>query len=207
MLAVVKPSPLRLWGFVLTVLGGALLAFGSISDWAAVSLGGSAEAAVPTKGVDLWQGKITLALGALIIVGIVALRFVHPARRAPLAITLIVLGVVALGLAVWCIASLDAVVTDTGVDALVDTVVAQLGIPAAQARELVEGAMGSAGVEVQAQSGLWLTFSGAVLATAGGAVDLAWVRRKRDLGDAIDVDTRAIEPDPPDPTDGSASSS
>jgi hypothetical protein len=179
-------------------------------DWAAVSLGGSAEAAVPTKGVDLWQGKITLALGALIIVGIVALRFVHPARRAPLAITLIVLGVVALGLAVWCIASLDAVVTDTGVDALVDTVVAQLGIPAAQARELVEGAMGSAGVEVQAQSGLWLTLSGAVLATAGGAVDLAWVRRKRDLGDAIDVDTRTIDeadPDLPDPTDGSAGSS
>ncbi len=39
MLAVVKPSPLRLWGFLLTVLGGALITFGSIgtgrpSPWA-----------------------------------------------------------------------------------------------------------------------------------------------------------------------------
>jgi hypothetical protein len=207
MLTVVKPSPLRLWGFVLTVLGGALLAFGSIADWAAVSLGGSTEAAVPTKGIDLWQGTATLALGVLIVVGVLALRFVRPHRRAPVAIALIVLGTVALGLAVWCAASLSAVVTDTGVDTLVDTVVAQLGIPAAQARDLVEGVMAGAGVEVQARAGLWLTLTGAVLATAGGAVDLAWVRRKRTLGDAIDADTSTAgdasdpaggrEPDPP----------
>jgi len=65
MLAVVKPSPLRLWGFLLTVLGGALMAFGSIGDWAAVSLGGSTENAVPTKGIDLWQGKVTVLIGAI----------------------------------------------------------------------------------------------------------------------------------------------
>ena len=41
MLAVVKPSPLRLWGFLLTVIGGALVAFGSIGNWAAITLGGS----------------------------------------------------------------------------------------------------------------------------------------------------------------------
>ena len=81
MLAVVKPSPLRLWGFLLTVVGGALMAFGSIGDWAAVSLGGSTENAVPTKGIDLWQGKVTVLLGVLIIVGILALRFVRPERR------------------------------------------------------------------------------------------------------------------------------
>ena len=67
MLAVVKPSPLRLWGFLLTVLGGALIAFGSIGNWAAISLGGSAEGAIPTKGIDVWQGKVTLILGALIV--------------------------------------------------------------------------------------------------------------------------------------------
>ena len=60
MLAVVKPSPLRLWGFLLTVIGGALIAFGSIGNWAAVSLGSSTENAVPTKGIDLWQGKVTV---------------------------------------------------------------------------------------------------------------------------------------------------
>jgi hypothetical protein len=198
MLTVVKPSPLRLWGFVLTVLGGALLAFGSISDWAAVALGGSAEAAVPTKGIDVWQGKVTLALGGLIILGILALRFVRPERRAPLAVALIVLGLAALGLSLWCVVSLDTVVTDQGVEALVRTVVGQFGIPAEQARQLVAEAMAGAGVEVQAQTGLWVTLAGAIMATLGGAVDLAWVRRKRALGDAIDADTRAAGPSEPD---------
>jgi hypothetical protein len=197
MLTVVKPSPLRLWGFVLTVLGGALLAFGSISDWAAVALGGSAEAAVPTKGIDVWQGKVTLALGGLIVVGILALRFVRPERRTPVAIALIVLGLVALGLSLWCVASLDTVVTDQGVDALVRTVVGRFGIPAEQARQLIAEAMAGAGVEVQAQTGLWITLVGAIVATLGGGVDLAWVRRKRALGDAIDPDTTAAGPSEP----------
>jgi hypothetical protein len=200
MRTVVKPSPLRLWGFALTVLGGALLAFGSISDWAAVSLGGSADAAVPTKGIDLWQGKATLALGALILVGVLGLRLVRPAWRGALAIALIVLAVAALGLAIWCVTSLQSVVTDTGIDALVDTVVASFGISAQQARQLVEGAMAGAGIEVQARTGLWLTLTGAIVATAGGAVDLAWVRRKRALGDAIDVDTRTADAGEPGPS-------
>ena len=129
MLAVVKPSPLRLWGFLLTVIGGALMAFGSIGDWAAVSLGGSTENAVPTKGIDLWQGKVTLLIGALIIVGILALRFVRPERRnAARPAAIVVLGAIGFGVALWCVIALDSVVRDTGIDALVELVVTQLGL-------------------------------------------------------------------------------
>jgi hypothetical protein len=122
------------------------------------------------------------------------------------------MGLVALGIAVWCVSSLEAVVTDTGVDTLVDTVVTQLGIAESEARRLVEQALGTAGVEIQARAGLWVVLVGAVLATIGGLVDLAWVRRKRELGDAIDADTHAepeastghageahLEPDEPEP--------
>jgi hypothetical protein len=42
-------------GFLLTVVGGALIAFGSIGNWAA-SAWGTARDAVPTKGIDGWQG-------------------------------------------------------------------------------------------------------------------------------------------------------
>jgi hypothetical protein len=204
MLAVVKPSPLRLWGFILTVAGGAAIAFGSISDWAAVSLGGSAESAVPTKGIDLWQGQVTLVLGALEIAGILALRFVRPERRAPLALALVAMGLLALGLAAWCVVALDAVVEDTGVAALIDTVAAQLGVTEAEAREMVTQVLATAGVEVQAQAGLWLTVAGAALATIGGLVDLAWVRRKRLAGEAIDPDTLPVPaaPEPPEPGSG-----
>ena len=207
MLAVVKPSPLRLWGFLLTVVGGALMAFGSVGDWAAVSLGGSTENAVPTKGIDLWQGKVTVVIGALIIVGILALRFVRPERRNLLAGGIVVLGAIGFGLALWCVIALDSVVRDTGIEGLIDLVVTQLGLDPAEARRQVLAALGTTGVEVQAQLSLWLTLLGSLLAIAGGVVDLAWVRRKRDAGDAIDPDTLTartgdapvavdVEPDP-----------
>lgn len=195
MLTVVRPSPLRLWGFLLTVLGGALLAFGAISDWAVVTLGGSSQSAVPTKGIDLWQGSVALALGVLIIAGVLALRFVRPRRRTAVAVVLIALGIVALALALWCVVAIDRLVP--GEQTLVDTVAAQLAIPQAEARELVQRATAAAGIDVEVQAGLWITLAGALVATAGGLVDLAWVRRKRAAGDAIDVDTAAAETDGP----------
>ena len=183
MLAVVKPSPLRLWGFMLTVIGGALMAFGSIGDWAAVSLGNSTQNAVPTKGIDLWQGKATVIIGALIVVSILALRFVRPERRNLLAGGIVVLALVGVALTVWCVVALDSVVRDTGIDGLVDLVATQLGLTAAEARSEVLAALGATGIDVQVQTSLWVTLAGSVLAVAGGFVDLAWVRQKRAAGD------------------------
>jgi hypothetical protein len=191
MLSVGKPSGLRLWGFVLTAAGGGALAFGAISDWAAVSIGGSVDNAIPTKGIDVWQGWAALALGAAIVVGILVLRLVPPPFRPAIAAAIVVMGLAAIGIAVWCLTSLGSVVTDSGVDALVRMVVEQLGLPEGQARQLVSQALGTAGVEVQAQVGLWVTLAGAIVATVGGVIDVAWVRRKRLRGDAIDPDTPA----------------
>ena len=189
MLAVVKPSPLRLWGFLLTVVGGALIAFGSVSTWAAASLGGTTAGAIPTKGIDVWQGKITLALGAAILVGIVALRFVMPERRRIVATGILVAAAIALAIALWCAFALDSVVHDASVDQLVRKVADVLGRSTAEARALVDQALARVGVDVKPQVGLWLVVAGGALAVAGGSVDLAWVRRKRQAGDTIDPDT------------------
>jgi hypothetical protein len=189
MLAVVKPSPLRLWGFLLTVIGGALVAFGSIGTWAAVTLGGTTEGAVPTKGIDVWQGKLTLVLGALLVVGILALRFVAPHRRRAVAVAIVLVAAAALAVAVWCAVALSSVVHDTGVDQLITLVATQLHLSTAEATRQVTAALGRVGIDVKAQSGLWVTVAGAVIALAGGIVDLAWVRQKRVAGNAIDVDT------------------
>lgn len=192
MLAVVRPSPLRLWGFILTVVGGALIAFGSIGDWAAVSLGGSVANAVPTKGVDVWQGRLTLLLGALIVVGVLALRFVRPERRASMAVAIIALAVVALALALWSVAALSAVVRDSGVDGLVRLIGEELGLSSGEARRQILRVLDSTGIDVRARLGLWLAVAGGGLAVAGGVVDLMWVGRKRAAGDAIDPDTLAV---------------
>ncbi len=196
MLALVKPSPLRLWGFLLTALGGALIAFGSIENWATITLGGSTENAVPSKGIDLWQGKVTVVLGAMIVVGILALRFVRPERRNMVGILLTVAGIIGLGIAVWCLVSLESVIHGTGIDALTKHVADVLGITEAQARQAVLRTMQQKGIDVRAQTGLWMAAVGGVLATAGGFVDLAWVRQKRISGNAIDPDTLPAKSEP-----------
>lgn len=182
-----KPSPLRLLGFLLTAMGGALIAFGSLGDWAAVSLGSSTEGAVPTKGIDIWQGIATVILGALIVVGILALRFVRPERRNAMAIAIVVAGLAALALGLWVLFALKSVMLDVGVDELAKI----YGL------QEVLRTMSKEGIATKAQTGLWMTVAGGVIATAGGFVDLAWVRQKRLVGDAIDPDTlpAASEPD------------
>jgi hypothetical protein len=180
MLAVVKPSPLRLWGFLLTVIGGALVAFGSIGNWAAITLGGGTVNVVPTKGIDVWQGKVTLILGVAIVIAILALRFVRPERRNAMAIGITVAGLAALALGLWVLFALTSVMRDPGVDELAKV----------YGRQQVLDAMSREGIAVKAQVGLWMTVAGGVLATAGGFVDLAWVRQKKIAGNTIDPDTR-----------------
>jgi hypothetical protein len=185
MLTVVKPSPVRLWGFLLTVVGGAAIAFGSIGNWAAVSLGGSTQNAVPTKGVDLWQGKVTLVLGASIVIAILALRVVRPERRNMLAGGITLFAVSAAGIALWCLLGLDSLVHDTGVD----QAIAAFGRRAVTDR----------GIHLERQSSVLAVLAGGVVAAAGGLVDLMWVRMKRDAGDAIDPDTAPATASDPDP--------
>ena len=196
MLAVVKPSPLRLWGFLLTAIGGALIAFGSLGNWATITLGGTTENAVPTKGIDLWQGKVTVVLGALIVIGILALRFVHPGRRIAVGVLLTVAALAGLGIAAWCLVSLESVIHGTGIDALVKRLVDVLGMSEAEARRAVLRTMQQKGIDVRAQTGLWMAAVGGVLATVGGFVDLAWVRQKRISGNAIDPDTLPVKSEP-----------
>jgi hypothetical protein len=167
------------------------MAFGSIGDWAAISLGGSSEGAVPTKGIDVWQGKATLLLGALIVVGILALRFVQPQRRNMMAIAIIVAGVAGLALALWALLALKSVVHDNTVEALTQVLERQ-GVAATKARQQILEALDKEGIAVKAQIGLWMTVAGGVLATAGGFVDLAWVRQKKIAGNTIDPDTLPV---------------
>jgi hypothetical protein len=88
-------------------------------------------------------------------------------------------------------------VANAGVDALVKTVVEQLGLSNEEARRPVLQVLDTAGIEVKAQIGLWTCVAGAALAVAGGLVDLAWVHHKRLAGDTIDPDTFSERPAEP----------
>jgi hypothetical protein len=90
-----------------------------------------------------------------------------------------VAGLAALALGLWVLLALKSVMRDPGVD----------GLAKAYGRQQVLEAMSREGIAVKAQAGLWMTVAGGVLATAGGLVDLAWVRQKKISGNAIDPDT------------------
>jgi len=55
-LDVSRPTPLRLFGFLFTAVGGLLIALGAISDWATVVFLGSAFPDSAAKGIDVPEG-------------------------------------------------------------------------------------------------------------------------------------------------------
>jgi len=128
------------------------------------------------------------------VIAILALRFVRPERRNAMAVAIVVAGLAALALGLWGLLALKSLVQDTGVDALVKLLVG-LGVSATKAREQVLQTMSREGIAVKAQAGLWMSVAGGVLATAGGFVDLAWVRQKKISGNAIDPDTLPAKTD------------
>ena len=85
-LDVSRPTPLRLFGFLFTAVGGLLIALGSLLTWATVGIVSDTEGVFDSAihGIDRAEGAATLAMGVAILIGLVALRVVasHAARRA-----------------------------------------------------------------------------------------------------------------------------
>jgi hypothetical protein len=177
-----RPSPLRLVGFLAVAIGGLLLGVGSALNWAVVGFFGSHALDVPTRGVDVWEGKVTLAIGVLVLLAIVAMRISSKGsvrRAAAIAITLV--GLFASGLMVATVIR--------GKDRFADQ--SELGKIAAQLSKAGAGPVADILRSLQANfaehisfsrgSGLWLTLAGALLAAIGGILSLRWVDRQESL--------------------------
>jgi hypothetical protein len=178
-LDVSRPTPLRLFGFVFTALGGLLIALGSISDWATVVFLGQTFPDSATPGIDVPEGKLVLTLAVLMLVGIVAMRLARTIgiRR------LFAGGICVAAAAAITVAAFDVVRADDrfggyAVDKLAEQLSASSGIPLEQARTRVEAFIGTEG-SVDIGLGLWLVLSGGVLGLVGGLLDLAWVGQQR----------------------------
>ncbi|MEX2274249.1 MAG: hypothetical protein WEA10_01600 [Actinomycetota bacterium] len=160
-----RPSPLRLWGFLVTILGGTLLGVGSLLSWATVSFGGDAD----VRGIDVWVGKVALGAAIVVLIGIPALRgaITHAGRKA-WAITMIVVSLAALGLTAWTLIDKDD----------------QLGLPGAEITfdeneanlpdEAFDDIVRNNPVIVQAEIGIYLTIAGSAIAAAGGVLGFVW---------------------------------
>src|SRR5439155_8178682 len=174
-----RPPPLRLAGFLAVAIGALLLGIGSILNWAVVGFVGSHALDVPTRGVDIWEGKVSLAIGVLALLGIVAMRISKNAsarRAAAIAITLLSLFASGLIVATF-IRGKDRFADQSQLGKIASELSKAGSGPAADILRSLQASF-AARVSFSRGPGLWLTLAGALLASIGGILSLRWVDRQ-----------------------------
>lgn len=190
-LDVSKPTPLRLFGFLFTAVGGVSIALGSLQTWATVGVSddraGVLDTAIP--GIDRAEGKATLAMGVAILVAQVALRIVgsHAARRI-VALLIVVCAAGSILIGALTLADAHDRFDDAGTQRIVENISADLRLPIDEARRRFEQA-GSGVIEITVGIGLWIVVGGGALGLVGGLLDLAWVGQQRLQNPGAEVDT------------------
>jgi hypothetical protein len=177
-----RTSTLRLAGFVLTVGGGALVVLGSLLDWISVGLRGDAAGGftVSTPGIDLNAGLAALALGALAILAIVALRLSHSTMlRRLVAIGVIAVGLGAAAIGIYEMSGARDRFLFSGVRPLAEHFSEVQGLPQNdQLADQVREQLRQDGF-VELKIGLYVVIAGGVLTAIGGVLDFAWAGARR----------------------------
>jgi hypothetical protein len=178
----VRPSPLRLAGFLCLVVGAALVGIGASGDWAAIGFVADLERAadVTVRGTDVWEGKVVLLTAAIALIAIPALRLARSSGvRRGIAVALVATGIVALALPVSvAVRPEDRLGGTQGVDLLTERLAAELGLPEDVVREQLSDELRRA-LRVDVASGVWFSAAGGALLVSGGALSLAWARGRR----------------------------
>jgi hypothetical protein len=171
-------STLRLLGFVAVTVGGLLIGLGATSNWAVVGLTSDPRHVLdsPIKGTDMWEGKVTLALALIVVLGIIAMRVASsdPMRKA-IAYLIVVSGVGSAGIGlVDAVKFTERFSGGSGaLAAIAQSSSAKLGVPASQ---LLQDLLANRAklISVTHGPGLWLVIGGGVLAAVGGILSLNW---------------------------------
>jgi hypothetical protein len=147
---------------IVAIVGGALLAVGSLLPWAEVS--GSGES-VTAKGLDGSDGYITLAAGVVAVVtGLVMLR----GTRRAVAVVAVLVGLVGGGLALY-----DALTAkDSVLDAAAEELAPSFGVSADQVRAALDQAIDEGQLGVSISIGLYVAMAGGLIAIVGGVLGL-----------------------------------
>ena len=146
MLAVTRPSPLRLAGFLATIIGAAMLGLGAVMTWLDVPppAGVSGNIGLNYVGLDLVGGRLAVLAAIVLLVGLMALRGARTRRGQKTVAVVMVLGALA-GLAgAWYV------------------------LLRASSYALPDGPV------VTKSAGLYLAAVGGVIAVVGALLDLAW---------------------------------
>jgi hypothetical protein len=188
---------------VATSLGGLLVGLGSLLDWGSVTVripGATGNAiASDVPGVDLAEGKITLAIGfALLVLGVVMRSIPSKATARILGWVIVAASIVATGIAIYDIVRRDTAF-ETGAQDTAHRIASTTGLPYSDLLARIERFL-----VVDLRLGIYLVIVGGLLGLVGGLFGLAWVSgRDRDatppVADAPLPPGQSSPLPPPDP--------
>ncbi|MGE5227548.1 MAG: Trp biosynthesis-associated membrane protein [Planctomycetaceae bacterium] len=186
-----RPSPLRLASFVVVVLGAVLAGVGAVQTWVTVGIAHQSQLDSPTKGTDIWQGRVVLACAAVLLVCVIASRLVRDRARTVMGGLLVAAGAVCAGVAGAFLATAASTYSAIDDQGLVDAIAKATGATATQIREK---ACATLGCTTTVGVGPWLAVAGGALGLVGGILVLTWAARvgtgpSRDATEPGEVET------------------
>ena len=166
-------SPLRLAGFLTSVLGGALVCIGALLPWVRTGLEGLPDEFSPSYyGIDLPDGLVVLALGVVMLVCLGVTRVSSGGRSARVAAgALLAASFLTIAIAGASLATAPARFEGDAVDDVLAELGAEGTATGAQ-RAQVEQLM-----DVRLAPGPFVALGGGMLGVLGGVLVLSWARR------------------------------
>ena len=161
---------LRAAGFLISVLGGFLVALGSLMPWAEVLFGGTST----VVGIDIGDGVITLVAGLAVIIAVLAMRVGKTMRaRRGLAVVVIAGGVVAISIGIGVVSNAEEKFGLPVVQEKLEMISEQTGLPL---EELIKQ-RNIPLEQVSLQAGVFVVIGGGVIGLIGGALSMMWAAR------------------------------
>ncbi len=167
------PSPLRLWGFLLTAVGALLAGVAALLVWVTVGLKGADVLNAAYHGTDLADGRLVLTGAVILLIAVLASRFVRT-RNARIVVALLA---ITAGLLAAVVAA-RFLMTASSRFAPVSSVVAQAIAEATKSTP--EAVVAKFGGFRTVSLAPWLALAGGLLGLAGGLLTLRWARRTVD---------------------------
>ena len=172
-----RPTALRLWGFLLSAVGALAAGIASALTWVTVGLRGQASVTTDIRGIDIADGKIVLGGAVAILVGVIATRMVTGTARRIVAIAVVVAALVVIVVSGAFLVRAKDQFGPVDSDALIQKIADVTGQPAAAVGAHMDQVVAQIGGFTDLGLGPWIALGGGLVATAGGALVVAWSRR------------------------------
>ena len=190
-LNVAPPSPLRLWGFVLTAVGALLAGIASLLVWVTVGVKGYPVLDSPSHGTDLADGRLVLTGAVVMLIAVLGSRLVKTRNaRIVMALLAITAGLLAAVVSITFLA--------TAASRFTPTTGLKLEIAAEFQHTTPDAIVAKFGGFRTVSLAPWLALAGGLLGLTGGILTFRWARRTEDRPKDATPDDAAAEPAVPE---------